>query len=457
MTSKKPLTQLVRTGRTRRLEQADADAVLQLGIALGANIQSVIQEREGGQEDVEGVEEVDVENVEDETGEDWGEVEEVKLNDTLDGIPVSLDETAEDISDVIEDEEISDLTGPEKDEGIENLETGSEEGSLRWWRERVVALQKEADDVDHGEGGGSDEEEDAKVEDEGEVGDEHGEGDEAHQSAIHNMIDTFINSVRDPSRDFFKKDTNGDKDGKADQLELMHEEPVKNDGFRSARRPRRSLSKRKSLGIGRGEEAGGNQECEFGEEEEKLASESHATKSFDNPTLDNSESIDETKDAPNSAAESASCRDGQNDESLASPKSVDKKDKGSLFNCPLCIFIVEKKASLREHLSTVHYLSILLNKFCQQGLETFSTKNIVSKCVSDNLSCPLCEKIFFFKATLAKHLGTTHKKLKEITTIHSKVFPSKWKKKAKCCSRCTVPTEVVTPSWFYLVASVTNV
>ena len=364
----------------------EADAVLELGIALGANIQSVVQERVGGQDDEEGGDEVDVEDREDETGEDWGEVEEVKLNDTLDGVPVSLDETVEDISDVIEeveDEEISDLTGLEKEEGTGNLET--EEGSLRWWRKRVVALQKEADEVDHGEGGQSDKEEDAKVEDEGEEGDEHGKGGEAHQSAIHSMIDTFINSVRDPSRDFFKKDANGDKDGKTDQLELVHEEPVENEGFTSERRPRRSLLKRKKLDIGR-EEAEENQKCEFGQEEElKLASESHVTKKFDNPLLDKSESknnqknVYEAKDAPNSAAEAVRFRNGQNDANLASPKNIDKKDRGSLFNCPLCIFIVEKKASLREHLSTVHYLSILLTKFCQQGKKLFSTKKYNSK------------------------------------------------------------------------------
>ena len=49
----------MRTGRTRRLDQADADAVLELGIVLGANIQSVVQESEGGQEGVEEVEEVE--------------------------------------------------------------------------------------------------------------------------------------------------------------------------------------------------------------------------------------------------------------------------------------------------------------------------------------------------------------------------------------------------------------
>ena len=63
----------------------------------------------------------------------------------------------------VEDEEISDLAGPEKEEGIGNLETGSEEGSLRWWRERVAALQKEADDVDHGEGGEISDDEDAML------------------------------------------------------------------------------------------------------------------------------------------------------------------------------------------------------------------------------------------------------------------------------------------------------
>ena len=133
------------------------------------------------------------------------------------------------------------------------------------------------------------------------------------------------------------------------------------------------------------------------------------------------------KPVTNSVADSVvSCRDGQNNASLAqSPKSVDKK--GSLFNCPLCLFIVAKKANLREHLSTAHYLSILITKFCQQGITHPPISFIRANIFLGDLCCPLCEKMFMFNAELAKHLGTTHKKLKEITTIHSKVFVFKMK------------------------------
>ena len=66
--------------------------------------------------------------------------------------------------------------------------------------------------------------------------------------------------------------------------------------------------------------------------------------------------------------------------------------------------------------------------------------------------------MFFFKAELAKHLGTTHKKLKEITTIHSKVFAFKMEKNmnqnvvhtVQCrteCYRCTVACAKTNKSW----------
>ena len=40
---------------------------------------------------------------------------------------------------------------------------------------------------------------------------------------------------------------------------------------------------------------------------------------------------------------------------------------------------------------------------------------------SGDLFCLLCGKTFSFEAALAQHLGSNHKKLKEVTTIHSKV------------------------------------
>ena len=93
------------------------DDVLQLAGALGVDLQGVAQEKDLGKLDevdegdednpVDGVEEVeDVdedclvdEDRDCETSLDWDEVEEVKLNDTLDDIPFSLDETVKDILD----------------------------------------------------------------------------------------------------------------------------------------------------------------------------------------------------------------------------------------------------------------------------------------------------------------------------------------------------------------------
>ena len=50
---------------------------------------------------------------------------------------------------------------------------------------------------------------------------------------------------------------------------------------------------------------------------------------------------------------------------------------------------------------------------------------------SGDLFCLLCGKTFSFEAALAQHLGSNHKKLKEVTTIHFKV-PIFNKKKLTC-------------------------
>ena len=444
--------QLMRTGRTGKLDQEEATAVLELGITLGANIQGILQEREGGLEDEE---EVDIEDGEDEMRGEWQEVEEVKLDDTLDDIPVSLDETVEDFSDALdlaeEDEEIESLIEPEENEGEMKPDPGSEERSLKWWRERVVALQKEADEANkqvddqpedyHEE---EEEREGEKNDEEGGVDDEKNEGDEAHQSAVHSMIDTFINSVKNPDQDFCRKEVvsnnNGD-DGKDEQVEKLPGKSITNEGSTSKRRLRKSLLKRKISNIAR-EEREGTPKHELSQEEVKPT-----TIKFDNPIFENSESstnqksFDEAKHASNSGV----MQDGQSHASLESPNSVDKKANGGRFNCPLCLFIVAKKASLREHLSTAHYLSILLTKYCRQGMKhIFPDKNFIftqPNNISGDLCCPFCEKMFSFKAELAKHLGTTHKKLKEITTIHSKVFV--FKMDFFVGVRCTVPINVV--------------
>ena len=119
------------------------DNVLQLAGALGVDLQGVVQEKDLGKLD-EGDEDNPVDEVFDvdedrdcETSMDWDEVEEVKLNDTLDDIPFSLDETVKDILDEPEDKTF--------EIGEEIAGAGPDEGSLKWWRERVDALQKEAD------------------------------------------------------------------------------------------------------------------------------------------------------------------------------------------------------------------------------------------------------------------------------------------------------------------------
>ena len=95
------------------------DDVLRLAGALGVDLQGVVQEKDLGKLDE--VDEVDEDNPVDEvcevdkgeevdedrdgeTSMDWDEVEEVKLNDTLDDIPFSLDETVKDILDEPGDE-----------------------------------------------------------------------------------------------------------------------------------------------------------------------------------------------------------------------------------------------------------------------------------------------------------------------------------------------------------------
>ena len=180
----------------------------------------------------------------------------------------------------------------------------------------MVELQKEVDDdcvvvvddqleVDLDEVGdcGDDEEEE-------EVDDEQGESAATNQSAIHTMIDTFINSVRDPGRDLSKEKVVAKVDEKKDdELETMS--PKSNS----------------------------NQE------------------NFEVNTV----SVESVR------------KDDQSHEKAAtatSPKRVGKNNV-SLFNCPLCLFIVAKKANLRDHMSTAHYLSILLTKYCRQGKKLF--------------------------------------------------------------------------------------
>ena len=85
---------------------------------------------------------------------------------------------------------------------------------------------------------------------------------------------------------------------------------------------------------------------------------------------------------------------------------VEPTPKTDLFNCPLCLYIVDKKVTLRDHLSSTHYQTIILTKFARPG---------------GDLSCTQCGKTYSTPASLARHMGSNHRKLKEITTIHSKV------------------------------------
>ena len=110
------------------------------------------------------------------------------------------------------------------------------------------------------------------------------------------------------------------------------------------------------------------------------------------------------------------------------------------FNCPLCIYIVDKKATLREHLSKVHYREMLLKLFAEK-----------SKCL-------ICRKTYLDTDHLVRHIGHNHKKLKEITTVHCKVYSVDSSKPAdlsatypcgecgKCraaaCSRCIACLEM---------------
>ena len=191
------------------------DNVLQLAGALGVDLQGVVQEKDLGKLD-EGDEDNPVDEVcEDrdcETSMDWDEVEEVKLNDTLDDIPFSLDETVKDILNVPEDESF------EIGEEIPGAGAGPEERSLKWWKERVDALEKEADqnmvDEDDNDanivevdGDHEDESVDKKLDDDQLVDDqvdqggdgkkeEEDEEEELDQSSCITMIDNFINSYK---------------------------------------------------------------------------------------------------------------------------------------------------------------------------------------------------------------------------------------------------------------------
>eukprot|EP00092_Neocalanus_flemingeri_P024545 GFUD01026619.1.p1 GENE.GFUD01026619.1~~GFUD01026619.1.p1 ORF type:complete len:1642 (+),score=519.71 GFUD01026619.1:27-4952(+) len=98
-----------------------------------------------------------------------------------------------------------------------------------------------------------------------------------------------------------------------------------------------------------------------------------------------------------------------NKEVLKSPiKSAMISDSQvNFFNCPLCIYIVDKKLTLREHLSNIHYKNILL--------EMFTEKDSKSR-------CKVCKKTYSNENHLSRHIGSNHKKLKEITSVHSKVY-----------------------------------
>ena len=87
-------------------------------------------------------------------------------------------------------------------------------------------------------------------------------------------------------------------------------------------------------------------------------------------------------------------------------KNENTRNKVAYFYCPMCLYIVDKKEALRVHLSTAHYQSIILAKF---------TTDMTS------LTCTVCGKLCTSLAHLARHLGSYHRKLKEITTIHWKV------------------------------------
>ena len=55
------------------------------------------------------------------------------------------------------------------------------------------------------------------------------------------------------------------------------------------------------------------------------------------------------------------------------------------------------------------------------GTVNLMSRNCMNIFNSGDLFCSLCGKTFSFEVALAQHLGSNHKKLKEVTTIHSKV------------------------------------
>ena len=346
----------MRTGRTGQLGQEEVDDVLRLAGALGVDIQGVVQEKDEYCEEVDKwdeVEEVDEDCLVDEdrdceTSMDWDEVEEVKVNDTLDDIPFSLDETVKDILDEPEDKTF--------EIGEEIHGAGPDEGSLKWWRERVDALEKEADqnmvDEDDNDanivevdGDHEDESVDKKLDDDQLVDDqvdqggdgkkeEEDEEEELDQSSCITMIDNFINSVRDPSSKKIATTTDQCED-RNEYLELM----------------------------GKGLKDGADGEELVNEDlgsEAETPSETKEAEDIVRPNIDKSLERKNPRDDPVP-------RSSQSQTSEKTSKGTSPKGVGGLFNCPLCLFIVEKKARLPEHLlNSPHYHHHCCQHSCHQ-------------------------------------------------------------------------------------------
>ena len=135
-------------------------------------------------------------------------------------------------------------------------------------------------------------------------------------------------------------------------------------------------------------------------------------KEQNNPSAEEDNDSDSTDDGTEKFEETSS----EVPSSLAAQEAKPENSKGEnprtkavFFCCPLCLYTVDKKVALREHLSTAHYQSIILAKFTTDNTD---------------LSCTCCGKLCTSLTQLARHIGSKHRKLKEITTLHWKVlFP----------------------------------
>ena len=110
-------------------------------------------------------------------------------------------------------------------------------------------------------------------------------------------------------------------------------------------------------------------------------------------------------DVPTTIKEREADKKKENLNKEKKPRGRTPTVRRTLFNCPLCVVVVETRLAVRDHMAAHHYPVQLLS--------CFST---------DEKTCTLCKVSYSDRRELAKHIGSQHKKLKEVTKMESKVY-----------------------------------